>query len=44
MGAIGNKSALIQAMAFHQTGEKPLPEPMLIKFYNTLWYHQATVS
>ena len=26
---IGNKSALVQVMAWCQTGNKPLPEPML---------------
>ena len=27
---IDNKSALVQVMAWHPTGDKPLPEPMLI--------------
>ena len=26
------KSALLQAMACHQTGDKPLPEPMMTQF------------
>ena len=32
--SINNVSALIQVMAWHQIGAKPLPEPMLTKFYN----------
>ena len=28
-GPINNKSGLIQEMAWHQTGAKPLPEPRL---------------
>ena len=31
-GALDNKSALIQVMAWHRKGNKPLPEPMLIQF------------
>ena len=27
--SIDNKPALVQVMAWHQTGNKPLPEPML---------------
>ena len=29
---IYNKSVLVQVMAWHRTGDKPLPEPMLAKF------------
>ena len=29
---IGNKPALVQVMAWHQTGDKPLPEPMMIQY------------
>ena len=29
---IDNKPALFQVMAWHRTGDKPLPEPMLILF------------
>ena len=32
---VDNKSALVQVMAWHQTGDKPLPEPMLTQFTNT---------
>ena len=31
-GAIDNKPALVQVMAWHGTGAKPLPEPMLTQF------------
>ena len=31
-GPIDYKSALVQVMAWHRTGEKPLPESMLTKF------------
>ena len=45
-----NKSALVQAMAWHQTGDKPLLEPMLDEFadiYAALGgdeFSQATAS
>ena len=29
---IDNKPALVQAMAWHRTGDKPLPEPMMTQF------------
>ena len=29
---IDNKPALVQVMAWHQTGDKPLHEPILTKF------------
>ena len=32
MGPIDYKSALVQVVAWHQTGEKPLPESMLTQF------------
>ena len=38
---IYNKSALLQIMAWHLTGNKPLPD-MMTKFYNILWHQQAT--
>ena len=34
-GPIDNKSALVQAMAWRRTGDKPLPEPVLIYWTNT---------
>ena len=32
-GPINNKSALVQAMAWRRTGDKPLPEPILNPVY-----------
>ena len=29
---IGNKSTLVRVMAWHQTGDKPLSEPMMIQY------------
>ena len=29
---IDNKAALVQAMAWHRRGDKPLPEPILTQF------------
>ena len=37
-GPIDYKSALVQVMAWHQTGEKPLPESMLTKFSDACIY------
>ena len=34
---IDNKSTLIQLMACHLTGDKPIPEPMLTKMSNAIW-------
>ena len=38
-GLIGNKSALVQLMAWHLTGAKPLSEPMLNKMLDTIRQH-----
>ena len=38
-GPIDNKSALVQVLAWHLTGDKPLPEPMLTQFTNTYMQH-----
>ena len=36
---INNKPALVQVMAWHWIGDKPLPEPMLTRFTDTyMWY------
>ena len=36
---IDNKAALVQVMAWRLTGDKPLPEPMLIQFtYAYMWH------
>ena len=38
-GPIDNDSALVQVMAWHQTGNKSLPEPMLTKFTDAYMRH-----
>ena len=38
---IDNWSALVQVMAWRLTGDKPLPESMLIEIF--MWHHQATM-
>ena len=47
--SIDNKSALVQVMAWHHAGDKPLPEPMMTGFYEATWCdatsrHLATMS
>ena len=41
-GPIDYKSALVQVMAWHRTGEKPLPELMLTKFTDA--YHDTALG
>ena len=38
-GLIDDKSALVQVMAWHQTGDKPLPEAMKTQFADTCMWH-----
>ena len=38
-GPIDNKSALVQVVAWHRTGEKPLPESMLTQFTDAYIRH-----
>ena len=38
-GPIDNKPALAQVMAWHRTGDKPLPEPMLSHFTDAYMWH-----
>ena len=38
-GPTDNKSALVQVMAWCQTGNKPLPEPMLTQFIDAYMRH-----
>ena len=40
-GPIDNKSALVQVMvmAWHRTGDKPLPEPMRTQFTDAYMRH-----
>ena len=39
LGPIDHKSALVQVMARCQTGDKPLPEPMLTQFTDAYMRH-----
>ena len=41
---IDNKAALVQVMAWRQTGDKSLPEPMLTQFTDTYMRHQGAMS
>ena len=41
---IDNKPALVQVMAWHWTGNKPLPEPMLTQLIHTYMQHQGEMS
>ena len=34
-----NKQALVQVMAWHQRGDKPLPEPMLTQYIDAYMRH-----
>ena len=34
-GPIDNKSSLVQVIVWRQTGEKPLPEPVMAQFTDT---------
>ena len=43
-GPIHNKSALVQVMAWHQTGDKPLPEPRMTQLTDSMWRQWATMS
>ena len=36
---IDNNLALIQVMAWHQIGDKPLPEPMMSQFTDAYMWH-----
>ena len=39
-----NKPALVQAMAWRRTGDKPLPEPMLAQFPDAYMQHSGEMS
>ena len=43
-GSINNKPALVQIMAWHQTGNKPLSEPMMAWFTDAYMHHSALIS
>ena len=38
------KSALVQVVAWHRTGEKPLPESMLTQFTDAYIRHQGGIK
>ena len=43
-GPIDNKSALVQVMAWCQTGAKPLPKPIMTQFNDAYMRHLASLS
>ena len=43
-GQMKNKSALIQVMAWHRTGDKPLPDPMLNEFTDAYMRHKRELN
>ena len=43
-GTIDHMSALVQVMAWHLTGDKPLPEPMLTQFSDAYMRCPAAMS
>ena len=38
-GPLDNKAILVQVMAWPQTGDKPLPEPLLTQFTDAYMRH-----
>ena len=38
-GSINNKWTLVQSMAWHRVGGKPLHEPMVTSKSDTMWHH-----
>ena len=43
-GLVDNKLALVKVMAGLWTGDKPLSEPMMTKFYDAILHHWSTVG
>ena len=43
-GPINNVSALVQIMAWHRTGNKPLSEPMMTQFNDAYMRHSASMT
>ena len=41
---IDNNPALVQEMAWHRTGDKPLPEPMSTQFTDAYMRHYGEMS
>ena len=43
-GPIDNIPALVQIMAWRRPGDKPLSEPMMVKFNDAYMRHSASMS
>ena len=43
-GLLDNNTALVQIMAWHRTGNKPLSEPMMASFDDAYMHHLASMS
>ena len=43
-GPIDNKAALVQVLACRQTGDKPLPEPMVTHFTDAYMRHLGEMN
>ena len=43
-GPINNIPALVQVMAWHRSGDKPLSDPMMVKFTDAYMRHSASMS
>ena len=43
-GPINNNPVLVQMMAWHQTGDKLLSEPMMVQFLDEYMCHLASMS
>ena len=43
-GLINNTLALVQIMAWRRTGDKPLSEPMMVRFPDTCMRHRASIT
>ena len=43
-GPINNNPVLVEMMAWRQTGDKPLSEPMMVQFLDEYMYHVAPMS
>ena len=44
VGPIDNQSPLVHMMTWQQTGNKPLPEPVMTQCHDSYLHHQASVS
>ena len=41
---IGSKSLLVQVIARHQSGDNPLPKPMMTRFNDAYQHHWDSMS